>query len=717
MIMNYLDLVLLGGSNGDDNLNDLCLLNLMDYTAFEVFAHDYDIPVGECEELGGPISIAGGLSACMGHHMIVRTTENVKENLDVIIDWGDGTIEKLSDTINENIFDVSSIGKDGKLEYSYRYHVGHIYSAAGKYIIKIYGKNYYSITTKDPYKDNTPLESDNSYGNIICRVFDKDLPIASHIRNLSSFCNGSRQLLYVDVSNSNFDEVAYHADFVFANCRNLLSAKGFSVDSNIKRCGGLFFSCLSLTYTDFSLPKLVYSCDQIFYDCRKLKKDISEIFSKIHSFPNKLKAISVKECFLNCYEIYGTVPEHLLWNNKTVNWTNTSTCFKSYIVGNVRSNVPVSWGGTNESIDKQLKIDQLIKDKHTDISDYTAFEVYPTDTTIPNGELTYTLPNGEIISNTSPIKDNMTHLFVLRTTCLDNTKSDVIVDWGDGIIQSIANGEYEQPGTEFYDASADIDAGEAFYTMKHTYSKSGRYIVKIYGKQYYSIKSYISDKNISSNLISRIFEYDLPLASHLINLSSICYDANRLLYVNVEPIKYRRFNNLSQAFYHCQELQYAIGFKRNFAECAIERTFLYCDKLIKTDLQLPSRSGYTTCNSTFAGCTNLAVDINKFIPDSGLYQPLSLYQTFRGCVKLYGTISDFTKSQLWNNPIVKFTNQIDCFLECSDELRAQIPASWGGTASDDIIKSNVINSTWIGTNTEYDSLEIKNTDTLYLIKE
>ena len=346
--------------------------------------------------------------------------------------------------------------------------------------------------------------------------------------------------------------------------------------------------------------------------------------------------------------------------------------------------------------DKKLKIkkhDSIIEFSNTlddvqllDLIDYTAFEVYPTDTTILNGELTYTLPNGEIISNTSPIKDNMTHLFVLRTTCLDNTKSDVIVDWGDGTIQSIANGEYEQPGTEFYDASADIDAGEAFYTMKHTYSKSGRYIVKIYGKQYYNIKSYISDKNISSNLISRIFEYDLPLASHLINLSSMCYDANRLLYVNVEPIRYRRFNNLSQAFYHCQELQYATGFKRNFAECAIERTFLYCDKLIKTDLQLPSRSGYTTCNSTFAGCTNLAVDINKFIPDSGLYQPLSLYQTFRGCVKLYGTISNFTKSQLWNNPTVKFTNQIDCFLECSDELRAQIPASWGGTASDDIIE-------------------------------
>jgi hypothetical protein len=77
-----------------------------------------------------------------------------------------------------------------------------------------------------------------------------------------------------------------------------------------------------------------------------LKKDISEIFAKVHSFTNKLNAISVKECFLNCYEIYGTVPAHLLWDNKDVTWTNTSTCFKSYIDGNIRAQVPTSWGGT-----------------------------------------------------------------------------------------------------------------------------------------------------------------------------------------------------------------------------------------------------------------------------------------------------------------------------------------------------------------------------------
>ena len=98
-----------------------------------------------------------------------------------------------------------------------------------------------------------------------------------------------------------------------------------------------------------------------------------------------------------------------------------------------------------------------------------------------------------------------------------------------------------------------------------------------------------------------------------------------------------------------KKLFHTIGFKRNFAEYTIEQIFL----------QLPSRSGYTTCNNTFAGCTHLAVDINKFIPDVGLYHLLSLYQTFKRCIKLYGIISDFIKSQLWNNPTVKFTNQID----------------------------------------------------------
>ena len=337
-------------------------------------------------------------------------------------------------------------------------------------------------------------------------------------------------------------------------------------------------------------------------------------------------------------------------------------------------------------------IDYKIIDSRVDTlklnEDYTAFEVFAHDYDISIGEYTQVLSDGATFSNKDIINKNMTHLFVLRTMCIDYTKSDVIVDWGDGNISIIANGDFNKETDEHYDRSADISDGEAFYTLEHTYQASGKYIVKIYGTQYYNIKSYISDTDYNSNLISRIFDYDLPIASHLFNLSAICYNASRLLYVNAESIKYKTFKNISQLFFNCINLQQATGFKRNFSECALERAFCFCSNLIKTDIQLPTRSGYITCNSTFAGCSKLAIDINKFIPDSGLYQPLSLYQTFRGCSSLYGTISEFTKSQLWNNHKVEFTNQIDCFLECSDEIRAQVPVSWGGTASDNIIEKS-----------------------------
>jgi hypothetical protein len=58
---------------------------------------------------------------------------------------------------------------------------------------------------------------------------------------------------------------------------------------------------------------------------------------------------------------------------------------------------------------------------------------------------------------------------------------------------------------------------------------------------------------------------------------------------------------------------------------------------------------------------------------------------FAGCSALVGTVP---ADKLWNNRNVIWTNTDTCFTGCSDEIRAQVPISWGGTASDNIIEKS-----------------------------
>lgn len=67
--------VVIGGNNN---------IKTEDYTAFEVFAHDYNIPVGECEELGGYVNVE--IPSGITHHMNLRTSINDFSTLDVMVD-------------------------------------------------------------------------------------------------------------------------------------------------------------------------------------------------------------------------------------------------------------------------------------------------------------------------------------------------------------------------------------------------------------------------------------------------------------------------------------------------------------------------------------------------------------------------------------------------------------------------------------------------------
>ena len=94
-------------------------------------------------------------------------------------------------------------------------------------------------------------------------------------------------------------------------------------------------------------------------------------------------------------------------------------------------------------------------------------------------------------------------------------------------------------------------------------------------------------------------------------------------------------------------------------------------------------------SNIFTGDKKLERDINSFIPKQGFTSShIMIRATFSWCEKITGTVP---ADKFWNNPNIvwSFENTTDKpFKYCSSEIRAQVPVSWGGTASDDIIEKS-----------------------------
>jgi hypothetical protein len=452
--------------------------------------------------------------------------------------------------------------------------------------------------------------------------------------------------------------------------------------------------CISLNKLDFKLPMNPITLgDNVFRQMTNFSGNIETLFPTAGFSTNKLSA---KNLFAGCEKLKGTVPADLLWNNKSVEWSNTENCFGS--CGNaleytcsaeIRAQVPVSWGGTNKLIDEQLKL----KAANVDTSDYTAFEVMPHKDEIPVG---YCEELGANIA--TAVGANTTQMFTLRTMQLDHTKSDIVVDWGDGYVSVIAAGEFSSDST-IADTSADASAGERNYTVLHDYADNmtadrEKFVVKIYGSQYYNIqsKSVPSEKPagvtyLYSNLMCRVFSEDLPIALHVGNLTGFCEKALLLTSVDANAIKYRYFEQASQCFRYCENLISATGFKRAFTKSYCAQMFAACHNLVSSDAQLALDSLRTNAGSgMYTDCINLTTTISSLIPEVfGSYGPYGVQNAFNNCRSLTGTVP---ANKLWNNPFVTWSNTASCFAKCSDEIRAQVPVSWGGTASNDIIEQS-----------------------------
>ena len=317
-----------------------------DYTAFEVFCHDYNIPTGICAELNNS-EIIVALPAEMRHKFVLRS-ESLPNMQDVIIDWGDGNYTSLQDT------DLSNVGGS---EGDWKYTVEHTYNATGKYIIKIYGKEYFAIISSPVFNGSNPDP------NIICRIFDRDLPVASHLRNLSSFARYSQHLTSIYAYNcpSLYNNPISNFAISIANCFNLQKVEYMPLPKSYSAISQYFQGNTNLKTISSFYPTIHNSLYATFDGCVNVEFDISKILEKFS--PVKNSSVNVHAAFRNCKKIYGTVPANKLWNNKDIIWTNTTTCF-SGCSDEIRAQVPISWGGTasDDIIEKSFaeKYNQLL---------------------------------------------------------------------------------------------------------------------------------------------------------------------------------------------------------------------------------------------------------------------------------------------------------------------------------------------------------------------
>ena len=315
-----------------------------------------------------------------------------------------------------------------------------------------------------------------------------------------------------------------------------------------------------------------------------------------------------------------------------------------------------------------------------DLSNYTAFEVYAHDTDIPSGKLTtphlnYIGKEGDSLSTLVPA--SMIETFAIRSESKQE-EQDVIVDWGDSTFIELKN---VVPNV--------LVGGEYRYTISHTYEKTGTYKIKILGKKYFGI---MTSNDANTTLLSRIFDPDLPLASWIWNVSSIAKRAPRLLHVNFYSHNVAiQAINWSHSFTLCDNLLDVFGFTKynnNYTVC--NSIFANDRALISTDFRLPSNPRtIDACTNAFTKCSSLTADINELLPING-FKPgstIDLTQTFRACYNLTGIISS---KLLWNNKNINWINIDKAFDVCKSPFIDQIPASWGGTASDSIIETDFI---------------------------
>lgn len=303
--------------------------------------------------------------------------------------------------------------------------------------------------------------------------------------------------------------------------------------------------------------------------------------------------------------------------------------------------------------------------------DYTAFEVYANDTIISPGE------HAELGTITVEIPVQMTETFALRTTTPE-ADSDVVIDWGDGTVQKVKDGEhggYTGPDGE----------GRYIAKMTHTYAATGKYVVKVYGKDYFCLSHAPSHVSDASNMQCRILADDLPIASHLTNLTAFAYGTLKLVTVQCASYKYlHRTTNHAQMFTNDKNLLSVTGFEDLvMISRGAEGCFQFCENMHTCDFNgVLCSNNPRAMYAMFQNCYALSVDIGKFFPTKFVSRALNFTNTFTHMHAMTGTVDP---NQFWSDPNIDWQGFSNCFYGCSDKIRSQVPTSWGGTSTEEIV--------------------------------
>jgi hypothetical protein len=120
---------------------------------------------------------------------------------------------------------------------------------------------------------------------------------------------------------------------------------------------------------------------------------------------------------------------------------------------------------------------------------------------------------------------------------------------------------------------------------------------------------------------------------------------------------------------------YGMGYLSHIREA---RSIFYgCNLLQTTDFRYPHVTADGVLNHQFCGCYNLSGKISDmFFTNKISNGTMNVEDMFRGCNKLE---AEDLGVYLWNNKNVTWTRTTNVFTDCSPELRALVPKSWGGT--------------------------------------
>lgn len=312
------------------------------------------------------------------------------------------------------------------------------------------------------------------------------------------------------------------------------------------------------------------------------------------------------------------------------------------------------------------------------IKDYTAFEVYANDSVVSPGE-------HEVLGTiTVEIPVQMTETFALRTTTPE-ADSDVVVDWGDGTIQKVKDGEhggYTGPDGE----------GRYIAKMTHTYGTAGKYTVKVYGHDYFCLSHAPSHVSDASNMQCRILADDLPIASHLTNLTAFAYGTLKLVTVQCASYKYlHRTTNHAQMFTNDKNLLSVTGFEDLvMISRGAEGCFQFCENMHTCDFNgVLCSNNPRAMYAMYQNCYALAINIGTFFPTKFVSRALNFTNTFTHMHAMTGTVN---AKQLWGDPTIDWQGYNNCFYGCPEEIRAQVPTAWGGTASDPVAYELAVDS-------------------------